>query len=146
MIILGYIFIISIGSTLLYFHDGSSPDPLYLPSVFLPTFPSSPTNTVRTTALPPNPKLGRFRPTSPYREVLPPRTHRHDPLTSLRMYRCRPVLRASLASRCVQTIHSWWSGRLGVCGYDTLDCGWCVWDAWMSWGEFQGMAVLRGLR
>ncbi|KAF5530070.1 TM2 domain-containing protein [Fusarium napiforme] len=37
-IMLGYVFIISIGSALLYFHDGSSPSPLYLLSQPFPLF------------------------------------------------------------------------------------------------------------
>ncbi|KAF5686712.1 TM2 domain-containing protein [Fusarium denticulatum] len=49
MIMPGYIFFISIGSALLCFHDAT---------------------------IPPNPKLGRFRRTSPHRKMLPPRTHR----------------------------------------------------------------------
>lgn len=119
----------------------------------LPRFPLCPspypaltsltsTNTLRTTTVPPHPKLGRFRRTSPYREMLPPRTHRHDSLPPLRNSGCRPVLRTSLASRCVQTPHRRGFGSLGVCWHDPLDCWRCVWDAWMSWGEFQGMAVL----
>ncbi|EXL54083.1 hypothetical protein FOCG_07172 [Fusarium oxysporum f. sp. radicis-lycopersici 26381] len=69
----------------------------------------------RTTTVPPHPKLGRFRRTSPYREMLPPRTHRHDSLPPLRNSGCRPVLRTSLASRCVQTPHRRGFGSLGVC-------------------------------